>query len=349
MRRLITLLKRLTGDNSQQGASTVIVAVLMVALLGFTALVVDVGAMYAEKAQLQNGADAAALAIAGDCARGDLCTIAAVTPTGEDMADGNANDDSSGVASIDLSVPGTVRVETNARDAATGADSLSLNFARIFGIETSDIGASAEASWGPPSGGSAFPWTVSKCIFMQFLSSSQRAELNATGSFTGNPSSAPVLLRYDTSPPVFPGCPPENGYLPGGFGWLDTTGVGCSAEISTSATVDGRPGNVYPTDAECNGMLATLLNEPVLIPLFDQATANGSNTVYRVIGFAAFEITAYKLSGGGPGMVSSPAPAGCTGDCRAIAGRFTRFVALDEMPVAPGLPNYGASVVSLTR
>ena len=47
-----------TGD--ERGAASVIVAIVLVVLMGCAALAVDVGAMYAEKAQLQNGADAAA-------------------------------------------------------------------------------------------------------------------------------------------------------------------------------------------------------------------------------------------------------------------------------------------------
>ncbi|MBJ2120508.1 Tad domain-containing protein [Arthrobacter sp. MSA 4-2] len=341
---------KLGFEKNERGASTVIVAVLMVVLLGFAALVVDVGGMYAEKAQLQSGADSAALAIAGDCARaGGICPPG-VADTGTAMANGNANDGSSGVTSITFPAPRTVRVETNARNAATGANVLPLRFAQIFGISTSDIRASAEAAWGPPSGGSSFPWTVSECVFRQFLSSSQRAELDATGNFTGDPSSAPVLLRYDEGTPEYPGCRTQNGYMPGGFGWLETTGPGCTTTITTigtAATVNGQPGNNYPNADACRSMVPTLLNEPILIPLFRSATGNGRNATYTLIGFAALEITAFKLGGG---VASNPAPADCEGNCRAIAGRFTRFVSLDDgMPVAPGLPNYGASVVSLTR
>ena len=52
-------------EGDERGASSVIVAVLMVVLLGFAALAVDVGAIYAEKAlrarELQGRSMAAAL------------------------------------------------------------------------------------------------------------------------------------------------------------------------------------------------------------------------------------------------------------------------------------------------
>jgi Flp pilus assembly protein TadG len=54
--------------KDERGAIGVVVALLMIPLMGFAAIAIDVSAMYAERPQLQNGADAAALAIAQDCA-----------------------------------------------------------------------------------------------------------------------------------------------------------------------------------------------------------------------------------------------------------------------------------------
>ena len=61
-------MQRLRKD--ERGAVAIIVALLMVVLIGFAALAVDISAMWAEKRQLQNGADAGALAIAQECAKG---------------------------------------------------------------------------------------------------------------------------------------------------------------------------------------------------------------------------------------------------------------------------------------
>lgn len=52
------------GANAQRGAVAVMVAVALVALLGFLGLVVDLGRMLVIKAELQNAADACALAAA---------------------------------------------------------------------------------------------------------------------------------------------------------------------------------------------------------------------------------------------------------------------------------------------
>lgn len=54
------IIKRLKTE--EDGQSLVMIVLLLGVLLGFSALVVDVGLMYAEKSKLQNAADAAALA-----------------------------------------------------------------------------------------------------------------------------------------------------------------------------------------------------------------------------------------------------------------------------------------------
>lgn len=59
--------------KNEEGQVLVFVAMLMFALLGFSALVIDVGYFYVEKNQLQNAVDAAALAgvIVADEEHGD--------------------------------------------------------------------------------------------------------------------------------------------------------------------------------------------------------------------------------------------------------------------------------------
>lgn len=343
MRRL-----REKRSEHEKGAATILVAMLLVVLMGFAALAVDVGAMYAEKAQLQTGADSAALAIAGDCAGGACGDFNA---TGDLLADANSNDGSSGIASITFPNSTTVRVETNARDASTDQDNFRLYFAQVLGFSTSDIRAVAEASWGAPSAAETLPWTISQCVFEQFLTASQLAELKSTGSFTGNPDSARILFRYDKNVPAFPGCEADNGYAPGGFGWLDTDGT-CSADVDTAnEEVGSNPGNNFPQ--ECLSAVPTLMDKPILIPLFTAATQKGQKTRYALSGFIAFQVTGYKFGGEGQQELTNldPSAPDCPGgNCRGIQGYFTRYVSLEEgLSVSSGNPNYGATAVGLTK
>lgn len=343
-RRTLPISARTSAKRDyQKGAATIMVAVLMVALLGFAALAVDVGAMYSEKAQLQNGADAAALAIAGDCANGSCGDS---TATGSSFANWNANDGSSG-ATVTFPAATTVHVVTKARPAGSATDGFSLFFARVLGIDSTQIPATAEAVWGTPSKATTLPWTVSECVYKQYLSPSQLAQLQATGNFTGDPIPTHILLRYDTNAPTVSGCAAQNGYEPGGFGWL-VTNTGCSANIDLALTVAGQPGNHFPNDPACATVLSHLLDEPALIPLFNSATGNGNNAVYSLVGFAAFKVTGYNFTGSG-GVVDSLAPS-CTGNCRGIQGYFLRFVSLQEgMTLSGGKPNYGGTGVVLTQ
>lgn len=344
MRRIASV-RTTEAESDERGASAVIVAILLVALLGFAALAVDVGALYAEKAQLQNGADSAALAIAGDCAGG---SCGDPDGTAALLANSNGNDSSSGIVSVTFPNSTTVRVETNARDGVTGANSFSLFFARILGMENTEVHAVAEASWGAPSALTTLPWTISQCVFEQYLSAGQLAELRANGSFTGDPVPTHVLLRYDENTPDYPGCTPQNGYAEGGFGWLDRDN-GCSADINIeNSEVGNDPGNDFPS--ECTGVLSTLLEDPILVPLFGTASGTGQHATYGLVGFVAFQVTGYRF-GGGPSLTNLDAAApNCNGNCRGIQGYFTRYVSLEEgLSGTSGNTNYGASVVGLTE
>lgn len=336
------------GPDSQKGAATIMVAVLMVALLGMAALAVDVGAMYAEKAQLQNGADATALAIAGDCAEGLDCPVAIIHPNNR-LASDNANDGSSGTFSVTQPNSNTVRVETNAQAVGSTDDSFTLFFANVLGHETSVIHAAAEATWGAPSAARTLPWTISQCVFEKYLTESQLDELRSTGDFTGPPIPTRILFRYDQNVPTYEPCAAENGYAPGGFGWLDMDD-GCSADINiANAEVGSNPGNDFPN--VCHSILPTLRDDPVLIPLFTEATKNGQNTLYKLSGFLAFQVTGYKL-GGGPTLTQlDPLAPNCEGgNCRGIQGYFTRYVSIEEgISSIGGVPNFGATSVSLTK
>ncbi|TDK25719.1 hypothetical protein E2F48_10800 [Arthrobacter crusticola] len=356
MRRITKFSSSVRGSglsiDSEGGAVSILVAVLLIALLGVAALAVDVGAVYWEKAQLQSGADAAALAIAGDCAAGTpgACDDGNTAATGQFFADRNANDDSTGVTSAVDPTAGRVRIETNARDAGTGENRFSLFFARALGIESTLVTASAEAVWGAPSGGTTLPWTISQCVFQRSLSPAQLAQFNSTGNFEGDPTPTHILLRYNNTAD-FPGCGRENGDIPGGFGWLDMDGTGCSARVNIGTREAGSdPGVSFPR-ARCEATLSTIMGEPVLIPIYTNSTLSGSRATYTLGGFAAFQITGYKFSGGSDLRVIDPLAPPCEGGaCRGIQGFFTRFVSLEEgMTVTPGGQNYGTSIVSLSR
>ena len=146
-------MRRLIEQNGRErGAVAVAVAICMVVLMGFAALAIDLGSAYSDRQQLQNGADAGALAIAESCQSG-VCVDSADKYAKANKLDGQAT------GTVVNAGGGTVTVE---------AASTHTNwFAGVIGFPTTALSARATAEWGYPSGGSVLPLTFSWCAFYQ--------------------------------------------------------------------------------------------------------------------------------------------------------------------------------------
>ena len=133
-------------------------ALLIVPLLGFAAIAVDVGAIYAERQQLQNGADAAALAIAYDCASG-LPACGTSQGTAEAMTEANYDETNSS--------RGTPTVELGSSQVTVRNAGVQNHwFAPILGEDSTEVSARATAAWGAPGSGAAvLPLAFSWCEF----------------------------------------------------------------------------------------------------------------------------------------------------------------------------------------
>ncbi|GAB3518120.1 pilus assembly protein TadG-related protein [Arthrobacter monumenti] len=332
-------MRRLTkSENSDRGAVSIVVAILMVALLGFAALVIDVGLMYAERAQLQNGADAAAISIAQSCAEDptDATVCSDTSPLAKTLANENANDGLTNVQNIGLDTTARiVSVTTGAKETGGGENRISLFFARALGFESAEIGAHASAAWGTPSEGPApFPITFSKCEIEDGY------ELQ--------------LIQYYAKSSEAPSC---LGGPPGGFSKLDADGEDCEARVDVDENSAGSdPGNDGPK--ECTALLASWQasilageNPIVLFPIHDSVTGTGNTASYDITGFAAFEIYGWKFKQGGSGEYEFRSNYGgfaCTGHCIGIIGKFVQHVVLDEEYTSGASEDFGASVVHMT-
>ncbi len=178
-------MRRLRDDD---GAVAILVAFLAVALFGFAVLVVDVGALYSERRQLQNGADAAALALAQSCAATSCGTETVQRTTTQPYANGNARDDAAnlreicGSGDLDLakcedvtSAPGTgfVKVRTQT-GSASNAERLPPLLAGVLNPDYpgTTVGAAAVANWGSPgSVKSSLPFTFGDCEWEHYTKS----------------------------------------------------------------------------------------------------------------------------------------------------------------------------------
>jgi Flp pilus assembly protein TadG len=330
MRRLAARIRR-----DERGAVSVIVAVSMVALLGFVAITVDIGALYAERAELQSGADAAALAVAQDCAASGTCTttgptaswLATATTTARSLANENARDGATNIASLASPAQNSVRITTGTRDGSSGAGALAFVFAPVLGIDSASPTATATAGWGSPAAGpAAIGLAFAPC---EFALGGPIQVVSIHGGATCSSTS------------------PSGQNLPGGFGWLAAPAGTCSTrvDIAVNAIVSSDTGTSLPSG--CGGVLAANLNRTVLLPVYSDVGGGGSGGWYKIRGWAAFELLGWNFPGSSANN-NSYTGAKCTGSCKGIIGRFVRFVSLDDRFTRGG-PDLGASLVSLTQ
>ena len=360
--------------RDDQGVVAVLVALITVPVLfGIGTLVIDVGSLYAEKRQLQNGADAGAYAVAASCIRAAAgCAPANATSTAQSGANANSDDSTSTIdevcgssgpgasalnacgatrcpqtPSATLPPTGTtfVRVTTSTR-TSSGAGVMPPLLSGALGITTgSRVCAEATVSWGAPSGVTTLPLTFSQCEFSRLVPSGVPADPGA--------GTAQILFHDGNSKdPCSAG--KSNADAPGAFGFLNPTGSGvCSATV-VNGTVSTSTGNAVPNvckDTFDHGLQRPsdpnrIANTTVLIPIFTSVTGNGSNVVYTISGYAAFFITAWNFNGQSY-YPEKPAAPPCKGSETCIAGYFQRFLSLDEAP-ATGPATYGVAVTKLT-
>lgn len=362
MRRLNRFMK--TGSSDECGVIAPLAAILMVAVLGMTAFAVDTAMMYSEHAQLQNGADSSALAIAQACAK-DASSTDCLAPksAATALSGGNALDGVTNVpvASVNLGA-GTVDVTTQARDTA-GNNHFSLTFARTLGIDTADIGARSQAVFGGYSAADVVPLTFSVC----------ESDPGFTKDLQFFPTHGSAM---DDDPGYECKTAPSSGWeLPGGFGWMSHSAAeGCTVNVNiTNPWVKAETGSDF--DASCTDTFIRWKNKlkagetvDILIPIFDIAcpvpglkksepdpcTPSPYAKSFHVQAFAQISIRGWHFIGGGGTYYTTEASAmstslGLRNPDTGLFGRFIKKVSLAEAAVMGGPKTYGAIGVQLSK
>lgn len=331
--------------EAERGGIAVIVAILMVVVLGFAAIAIDVGMLYSERAQLQNGSDSAALMVAQKCAKNaadENCSTAAPLALG--LASGNALDGKSGIKSIVLDKTArTVTVTTGAKETGGAANTVSLFFARALGFASTEVNASSSVRWGSPiEGTTPFPLAFSIC------------------QVSGMVGGAPQLLQ-NHSANANADCPlgPAGKVVPGGYGWIVQSTGQCGGFVNLAINQSGSDtGNDGPSN--CDAILTKWAAElaagrpvTVLLPVYEDVSGTGSGASYDLVAFASFSVQGWAFSGADKlpmvyGNTSTDKSLECKGSCRGIIGKFINYVSLsDGYKLGPVSP-YGATVVELT-
>ena len=240
-----------TRTTDQSGATIVFIAVVLLGLLAMTAFVIDFGRIWQERRELQLGATAAALAVGEDCAR-DLCVGGYnELSTAEAYADANATDGAASIFAIDLDLAAQEVEVVTATENTSGGDTLEMLFAKIVGFDRITVGASAAVAWGTPLDAATIPLIISDCEWAKGppLDPGWPGAVSVTlpdsdADLTGLPMATIILHEGPFVPDDL--CTIEPGLdLPGGFGWIDTSGP-CVSDVSEGAWIGASTGNTPP-------------------------------------------------------------------------------------------------------
>jgi Flp pilus assembly protein TadG len=334
--------RRRGGDD--RGAVAVLVAILLASgvLLGFLALVVDVGRIYAERSTLQAGADAAALAIARDCAAASAtCDKDLVEAIAERYANANSPDGVTNVVTVcgdDNANVLTACPEPNANLTAClgeppdsdqwvevrvstelpgGGTLLPPMFAQAMagngGYEGADVGACARASWGPRL--TILGLAISTCDYQNAMAS-QGGAFAPAPPYTVLPAES-WEYRIDMYTPsnscrIFGG-QPAAGFINGSDDQCEITTTSTGEVTATLFTyvplaVGPQPCENRIRAAWTRAQDSALDAKDVIIyiPLFDADHVDGTadNPTFHIVSVAPYVVTAFQF--GPPAEAFSP-------------------------------------------
>jgi Flp pilus assembly protein TadG len=192
--------------------------------------------------------------------------------------------------------------------------------ALVGGSSGETVKACARAGWGPVgTSTNAFPLVVGVCGWDQATKGgthfatapspqySPAPNQNANGTGTSSLPSA-LLVPADTLTAITVHtssgtngvykCDAQTAgkYYPGGFGWTQTTGSGCSANFTDTGNVTGSNGAAAPSGCKQGGIVP-YVGTVVLIPIFKEVVGS----TYVIDGLASFYLAGYaNVPAGGP-------------------------------------------------
>ena len=372
--RLARPMMRALGRD-ERGAIGVLIGVLIGGgvLLGMGALAIDVGQLYQNRAELQNGADAAALAVADSCALGTCTTgIAAQYATGNASkltgnqaavnlvcGSGTGMSGCPGSTGMMVDCPANPSAGTNYVDVHTstltagGSTLLPPVFARTLlgnrGYAGTNVKACAQAEWGAPSSSDTIAFTISACSW--YVYTNNGTNFAPPPPYPPNPLPAAsydhIMFEHGSQGSKTTGCPPyqpSGQDAPGNFGWTDESG-NCSVPIN-NGSYGGNTGASISNDCK-TALINDQANKTVVyLPVYSAISGTGTGVTYTLLGFAAFVITGYHIGGGFTASDWLNPANNCKGSTFCIDGYFTHGL----VPSTGGLGGHdlGASIVKLT-
>ena len=303
--------------QNQRGQAFVITVLMITALLGLTALVLDAGSWFRAHRQLQATADAAALAGAQEL------------PDNPGNASSLANDyatkNTLGLTGVTVTMSQTyVQNDTIRVHVTKPAEGF---FSKVFGINSVDEGAGATArTAGMKSALYVAPIVVNK----------KHPMLNNCGGPCFGPNYQTTIPVSQTGAPGAVGLvnldPANNGTTGASTlaAWI-VNGFDKYLDIGSYAS---DPGVKFNSNGIQDAM-TTRIGTEMLFPVYDTVTGTGSNAQYHIIGWVGFFVTGVDKNGNNGN----------------ISGYFTRVIwtGIQASSAGGGGPNLGARAVQLVN
>jgi hypothetical protein len=293
----------------------------MVCLVGMSALVLDVGAWFRTKRQLQATADAAALAGAQ--------ALPDDPGTAQNQALAYAGKNGGGVSAADVSISST----NNSNDTifVQAKRSNPGIFSRVwpFSVVNVDIGARAKAIVGNPTKVLYVAPMVVYCDhqYIKNCNTKQAPKLpSQSTTLQYNPLGAPGafgMLNLDGGSGT-PGTSTEAAWINTGFDkWFQPGDYRSDpgAKFSSSLIQSALQAHVYP-------------GTPLLFPVYSKLTGTGQNAKYTIIGWIGFQLTSFKVNGNNA----------------SLTGYFVSYIAQGFLSSSGGGgPNFGVKSIRLIQ
>jgi hypothetical protein len=308
--------------RADRGAVATVVAVLLAGgvLLGFAAIVIDVGFIYAEREELITGSDAAALAVARACAndRPECDSEPAILNLVSTYANANAGDGLSNVVEVCGRLPGRL----------SPCGPMPANLTRCIGDEPEDPTEFVEVRLSTLLDGGRM---VLPPVFAQTMVGNSDYDGTSVLACARVSWERVDVLGLTVSTCELAGAPVPNGapygprdeYVvnflteahgpcgPVQFPWqrarhaglLDTDGL-CRTEVPEDGVMRGPEPNSAPYRPSCGTAALNALidsGQAVWVPVHDAHRRLGSRGEYRVVSVAKFVVTGYYF-GDRPGQ-----------------------------------------------
>jgi putative Flp pilus-assembly TadE/G-like protein len=308
----------MTVKRNQSGQAFVLTVLMITALLGLTALVVDVGSWFRAHRALQATADAAALAGAQE--------LPQAPGSAQSIANDYAAKNQTGLAGVSVNLSETYvpndTIRVHVEKPAEGI------FSKVFGINSVDEGASATAR----TAGMKSALYVAPIVVNQ-----QHPMLNNCGGpCFGSSYQTTIPVGKTGAPGAFGlvNLDPQSGGTSGASTLADwiRNGFDKYLDIGGYASDPGVKFNSNQIQDAMNDRIASGENE-MLFPVYDTLTGQGANAEYHIIGWVGFFITGVDKQGNNGN----------------VSGYFTRVIwtGIQASSAGAGGPNLGARAVQL--